>query len=408
MKSLRFWSTVAVALIFMGATPLFAQGDIQIFGFFQSYASQTFQKVTQTSTSTFITDTSNNETSVFSLQQANILASKDLGGGFGAFVNLEFVNNYSSDRGWGKFNIQEAFVKYEGSNSFNVKAGLFLPQFNNLYEIYNRMPLLPYIVRPFVYETALNTLLPPENYLPANGLAQVYGFFPAGETKIDYAVFIGNAEDSYIANNSNVTGITTPGWSTVSLKSIGARVGVRNGTLKVGASLTMDSENQRADTGGVAKVGSGDIPRMRIGGDISYNIAGFTLNGEVIMVNHTLTDAQKTFVAANPLLGGDMNKLFFYVSLQYDINDQYYVYGLFHSLKDNYSTVLKEPLNGFSGGVGFHANESVVIKLQYAHYQINSKFPEIYPAPPTPNILGGKPIFNLSTDTMYGGVSVAF
>lgn len=406
MKSLRFWS--AVALIFIGAAPLFAQGDIQIFGFFQSYASQTFENSKQTSPFTGTTNESKTSNTVFSLQQANILASKDLGGGFGAFINLEFVNNYSSDRGWGKLNLQEAFVKYEGSNHFNIKAGLFLPQFNNLYEVYNRMPLLPYLVRPFVYEAAFNKLLPPGDYLPTNGLVQVYGFFPMNETKIDYAVYVGNAEDTYIANDKTATGTITSGWSLVSLKSIGARVGVRNGTLKAGVSLTMDSENQRADTGGITKFGSGDIPRMRIGGDLSYSISGLTLAGEVIMINHSLTDAQKTFVSANPLLGGDMDKMFFFASLQYDINDEYFVYGLFHSIQDHYSTVLKEPLTGFSGGAGFHANDGVVIKVQYTHYALDSKYPTGFKADPALPDIGGKPIFNYSNDAVYGGISVAF
>ncbi|MCC6846395.1 MAG: hypothetical protein LC116_02620 [Bacteroidetes bacterium] len=408
MKSLRFLGVAVMAILC--AVPSFAQSDIEVFGFFQSFATHSFRTQKQTLPMPgAVTQEMNIDNSVFSLQQANIFASKDLGNNFGAFVNLEFVNSYSSDRGWGSLNLQEAFVKYEGSNSFNIKAGLFLPQFNNLYEIYNRMPLLPYIIRPFVYETSLSGLLPPEDYLPSRGLVQAYGFFPAGDSKIDYAVYVGEAEDSYIVSDKKPMEFRpdATGTSLVSLKTIGARVGVRSGGLKLGASLTMDSDNHRADTTlNSPGVGNGDIPRMRVGADLSYSTGGLTLNAELIMVNYTLTDAQLAVIKANQMLGGDMNKLFYFASLQYDINDQLYVYGVFNSFKDNFSSVLKENLVGISGGFGYRANDNVVLKLQLYRTQLSAKFPNAEPFKTMG--IDGKPIYDLSIFSVYGGVSVAF
>lgn len=407
---------LAAALLLGSTSYASAQGDIQVFGFFQGFASQSFTNTkttqfVQAAPPTFLIPTENEaktEGSNFTLQQANIFASKDLGGGFNAFLNLEFVNSYSSDKGWGKFNLQEAFVKYEGSDVFNVKAGMLLPAFNNLYEIYNRMPLLPYITRPFVYETSYNTLLPPEDYLPTRALLQVYGYVPAGDAKVDYAVYFGNPEDSYVYPKLSGT-INVPGWTSVSLKSVGARVGARVGTLKVGVSTTFDSDNRR-DT--AAANNFGDVPRQRIGADLSYSVAGFTLSGELIMVNNKLTDDQKKRIEANKLLGGDMNKMFYYVTLQYDINDQLFAYGMYNSIKDNFSQVLKDPLTGISLGAGYRANDNVVIKLQYAQSNIDAKFPSDYKIDIIPGQIsvpaGSKPLFVYTASSISAGVSVAF
>ena len=90
----------------------------------------------------------------FILQQANIFFRKQFNSRFAAFVDLEFTNTYASTRKWGTFRLEEAWVRYQTSEEFSIKAGLLVPVFNNLNEIKNRMPLLPYITRPFVYEAA--------------------------------------------------------------------------------------------------------------------------------------------------------------------------------------------------------------------------------------------------------------
>jgi hypothetical protein len=91
----------------------------------------------------------------FSVQQLNLFMKKDLAPHWTAFVNFEFLNNYSSSRRWGAMNLEEAWVKYQSGPTFNLKLGLQIPTFNNLNEIKNRTPLLPYVIRPLVYEGAL-------------------------------------------------------------------------------------------------------------------------------------------------------------------------------------------------------------------------------------------------------------
>ena len=95
----------------------------------------------------------------FSLQQLNLFFQKDLGTNWTAFVNFEFLNNFSSSRQWGSANLEETWVKYRASMRFNLKLGLLVPIFNNLHEIKNRTPLLPYIIRPLAYETSFSEFI---------------------------------------------------------------------------------------------------------------------------------------------------------------------------------------------------------------------------------------------------------
>ena len=71
----------------------------------------------------------------FSLQQMNLFLAKEISPSLSSFVNFEVTNSYSSDKNWGSFNLEEAWIKYRHGNEFNVKAGLLIPAFNNLNEI---------------------------------------------------------------------------------------------------------------------------------------------------------------------------------------------------------------------------------------------------------------------------------
>ena len=154
---------------------------IKIFGYFQN----SFQHWT-----TFEERPRQNS---FSLQQLNVFFQKDLGPDWTAFVNFEFLNNFSSGRQWGSAKLEEVWIKYRANMKFNLKLGLLVPTFNNLNEIKNRTPLLPYIIRPLAYETSFGAFIPIEILTPVQGFAQVYGFLPTGEAKVDYAVYLGNS-----------------------------------------------------------------------------------------------------------------------------------------------------------------------------------------------------------------------
>ncbi|MFQ5770818.1 MAG: hypothetical protein ACE5HX_09790, partial [bacterium] len=157
------------------------ESPIRIFGYFQN------------SLQHWTTFEDRQEQNSFSVQQLNLFFQKDLGQNWRAFVNFEFLNNFSSSRQWGAANLEEAWVRYRANEKFNLKLGLLIPIFNNLNEIKNRTPLLPYIVRPLVYETSFSEFIAVEEFTPARAFVQAYGFLPIDDVKLDYALFVGNS-----------------------------------------------------------------------------------------------------------------------------------------------------------------------------------------------------------------------
>jgi len=149
-NKMTFFCAIAVLLgSFTVVSNTFAQEKetpIKIFGYFQN----SFQHWT-----TFGERPRQNS---FSLQQLNLFFQKDIGSDWTAFVNFEFLNNFSSGRQWGSTKLEEAWVKYRANMRFNLKLGLLIPIFNNLNEIKNRTPLLPYIIRPLAYETSFGVV----------------------------------------------------------------------------------------------------------------------------------------------------------------------------------------------------------------------------------------------------------
>ncbi len=106
----------------------FGELPITTFGYFQT----SFQHRTS-----FGDDPAQNS---FSLQQLNLFFQTDVSERWRAFVNFEVLNNFSSSRRWGGFNVEEAWLRYRLKTSFNLKIGLQIPIFNSLNEIKNRTP----------------------------------------------------------------------------------------------------------------------------------------------------------------------------------------------------------------------------------------------------------------------------
>jgi hypothetical protein len=420
-----------IASICVPVASLQAQDELRIFGFFQGTAFQTYQRLSQqnfrqvgtgaAATLQAFANETNEDRNVFTLQQANLFLSKDFGSRFSAFINLEFTDNYSSNLGWGSLTLQEAFMRYEGSEYFNVKAGLFLPQFNNLYEIYNRLPLLPYVFRPFIYETQFDAFVSRDDFLPSRALLQIYGYLPLGEVNVDYAAYLGSAENSYTFASNSVNravglgaNFLVPGWSRVSFKTVGARVGVRTGQLKAGASLTIDNDNQRQFNIAVTGTGItvpfnnksfGDVPRRRIGVDAQYTLGPVTVSGEAVFVLNSLDAAQQDSLrrwstpvatprnAADLSVGGvgsSLDKRFFYGTAQFDVTENFYLFGSASYLEDNFSTVFQNGALGFAAGAGYKLIDQVVLKVQYQRVDIRSDRA------------------TLEQNNIFAGISVAF
>lgn len=349
-----------------------AQSDLQIFGFFQAsinklnggYTAVADVPASIFGTSKLTLDEQHNDYLSPFVQQLNIFGRKEIDQNFTAWINLEITGSYNSDMKWGSFSLQEAWVNYQNSDAFNVKAGLLIPRFAYLNEIKNRMPLLPYITRPLIYESALKDV-DQSNYVPERAFAQVYGYLPAGDLTFDYAAFVGPSESSYIAGSGAIGGNSV---DTTNFKLFGGRVGLKYNDLRLGISATTDKDNQQSKL-------NENVQRTRLALDFGYSAYNFFFDAEYISVQ---LDPKNT--------SNDMNKQFYYGTLGYNFSDFLFAYGSYSFLKDNDSDILKTGMKGVIVGVGYRPTYSVVLKAAYSNYYGNSSFPMIInPALPEVN-----------------------
>lgn len=379
----RFCYALLVAGLCLSVQKGMAQdNDLNIFGYFQSSFTHSLPAEDSTLGKT------NN---TFAVQQLNLFLSKNISDDFSAFVNVELVNSFSSERNWGGLNLEEAWMKYYNSDAFSIKAGLLIPRFNNLNEIKNRTPILPYAQRPLVYEASIADLISLEDFVPQRAYLQVYGNMSVADgAMFDYAAYVGNSNRAYIAS-ANGAGYTRGADSTL-FKMVGGRVGMKIGDLKFGVSSTYDREKQMT-----APLVIGNIPRIRIGGDLSYSIAGFSFEGEIIAVRYTLTDVQQGKIDAlqnNPqtaVFGTSLDKNFYYGNLSYNITPQLYVYAGYGYMESMINAFWKNGFTSITGGAGYRVNEAIVLKAQYANYK-----------------LGDTPLFKYNQNSFYAAASVFF
>jgi hypothetical protein len=337
---------------------------LKIFGYFQSqYHWRTFGE-SQPTLNTFL------------LQQLNLFFKKDLNRDWTSFINLEIVNSYSSDREWGSFNVEEAWVKYRAGKELSLKLGLQIPTFNNLNEIKNRTPLLPYIIRPPVYESSLSDIVPVDEFIPARAFIQAYGYMALGELKFDHALFAGNSPNINSDRAYQQTGIDTT--STI---LIGGRLGVRYRNLKTGISLTHDNTNFLAGMEtllGEKQDALKELSRTRIGADFSYSWDVLTFEGELINV---LYDEETNFdfdlYFSYSTLGIYMDdKTFIYISYWYTY---YNTFGVVEVIDENsgdpeievFDSYLK--MNIPSIGLTYEINDRIKVKAQYARIKTSSR-----------------------------------
>lgn len=224
------------------------------------------------------------EANSFLAQQLNIMFQKDLAPKWRSFVNLEMTNNFSTSRQWGDFELSEAWIRYRDCERFSLKLGLQLPKFNYLNEIKNRTPLLPYILRPMVYETSFKEVLTLDEFVPHQAYVQAYGFLPYQEAKFEWAAYIGNSPNINADSSRGVTGFDSS--STILL---GGRAGLLYKELRLGFSITYDQYNYLAE---LRQILGGDearfkeLGRTRLGTDLGYRWWVLSLEAEGIYVRY--------------------------------------------------------------------------------------------------------------------------
>lgn len=319
--------------------------------------------------------------SSFALQQMDIFFQNTFDENFSFFSDIEFKLNYSTEKNWGQMNIQEAWVNYSASDYFNVKFGMLFPEFNNLNSVKNRLNLMPYVIRPMVYEQILSKHFNFEDFIPEKAFLQISGFIPIHSYGIEYAAYMGNSEASFYSNNDNKNEINyLNGVDTKSLKYklYGGRLGLKKADdkLKFGLSFTHDYDNE-SDTinifGHKLPV-IGNIPRMRLGVDISFDLYGLKVEHETIKVFYydLKTDF---FKLQNNNEDVRMGQFFTYTNFLYNFSDNIFAYFNFAQIQDRFKDLDGE---NFNFGGGYKLNSNITAKFQYMYYKETIEFPNQY------------------------------
>jgi hypothetical protein len=366
----QFLMLIIFSLVILTFNKTYAQieeSPIKIFGYFQN----SFQYWT--------TFEDRREQDSFSLQQLNFFLQKDLGRNWTALINFEFLNNFSSSHQWGAANLEEAWLRYRLNEKFSIKLGLQIPIFNNLNEINNRTPLLPYIIRPLVYETSFGEFYPVEEFVPARAFVQIYGFLPLGQLKLDYAVFAGNSPNvSNGAIGSEASRNEQTGIDTTTTFLVGGRVGVRYGELKLGISGTHEKRNDLmyiAEDIGRQPSELKEIPAIRFGGDLSYGFGDFWFESEFIRVDVN---------SGIPEL--DLGLEFYYATLGYYWTEKLFIYGSYwitqskiNILFTNENYEEEEEILVPNFGVAYNLTDRIRMKAQYARVRSDDMIKEGLP-----------------------------
>lgn len=323
------------------------------------------------------------------INQLNLFFNKDFGDNFSSFINLEFINNYSSDKGFGSFNLQEAYIKWDYRDFLKVKFGMIIPQFNSLFEIYNRTPLLPYIIRPKLYDATTGNLVDIFDILPQKALIQIYGVVPIESANIEYALFAGNPPNKFLSSPDNdiLPGYVPYGQSGEKFFCYGGRIGLKYGNLKAGVSGNIDVDNRqnfiKNYSGDVVNLGNMD--RYRLGVDIYLSMGKFEFSSEFLIaatdVPTDIQDSLNTWNASEPyFIGKSFDKKFFYATLQYNYDEKLFIYVMYDYLNDKLDPFYFG-LDGYYGahiGGGYYINDSIILKLQYnknfARYDTGENF----------------------------------
>jgi len=386
---IKIYAKTSLMFVFIWSSSIFGQSGetpIRLFGYFQNSFQYWPEMDVTTTHPQFSSPEGLAAYTSFTMQQLNLFLSKNLSQHWRAFVNFEFLNNFSTSRQWGAINLEEAWVRYKASDEFNLKIGLLIPAFNNLNEIKNRTPILPYIIRPLVYETSFNEFFSGvEEGTPARAFAQISGAIPTGATKIDYALYVGNSPNINSDRSERQTGIDT----TTSFL-VGSRVGVRFKDLKLGLSVTHENINLRQVSTDLARYEFiyNEVPRIRLGADLSFHSKRIFVEGELIKILYDdISEIRIDGELRNDTSGEtSFDGIFYYGTFGVHFSEEVSMYASYWYLEhDGIFIVSQIPrlITGISVskisvptlGIAAKINDKITIKGQYGSVSIKDEFP---------------------------------
>lgn len=360
--------------------------DLYIFGFSQIILNSRQLKSSTIPTASLPISTSINSTSTsFALHQVNLFFQKSINEKTTFFLNFEASGSYSSRIPSGEFEVPEGWISFQLNDNIELKTGLLLPKFNNLNEIKNRIPLFPYIIRPVVYETLFDNIFKPEDYKPQSAYVQIIGYKNISDKLIfDYSFYIGNSEDSFLSSVRGSEHVAQEDNATLyrgeNLNSellFGGRFGLENylNTAKFGISYTIDEDNRTEPVKSVFRLPElttpilGEIPRYRLGVDLSFTYKKIAFESEYMGVFHDHSEIRKKEAFRN----ANLNKYFLYSNITYNYNDKIYLFGTASFNSDNTfefvapNSPSKAGIQIISGGGGWRINDVTVFKIQFLY-----------------------------------------
>ncbi len=316
--------------------------------------------------------------SSFAVQQLDIMFTNEFEYNIKTFVDLTFNWNYDSENEWGQLGIQEAWAQYSLGDKLNFQFGQIIPRFNYNNEMRNKLPILPYIIRPVYYENILNSIFNVEDLMPSKSFIQIHGMLPImSNIRFDYSIFAGNSEDSYILNdrdsrafliNDDISGTDPNGTKQ---KLLGSRIGIHTASesVRLGFSFTHDYDNRQDSILKLWKSPTGELERIRLGVDMNFSFSGFELDGEFIYVGYNVDDEHLDFkeIENAPVLMKQKEYyiISYYGSLLYNISNDIFIYARYNVI-DN--TIDHLSIKDKSLGAGYKILPNFVAKVQYLNH----------------------------------------
>lgn len=367
MRTLRRFGFVFLVLALPSAACAQVFGETDLFGYFQvqlRYSDEQAEGALYNFEQDFTS---------FSTQQVNVFLQKNLSPKFSAFINAEFTNSFDTERNFGSLRLEEAWVRYAYRDALRFQVGQLVPTFNNLNTIKNRTPLLPYIIRPIVYERSFRSLLPLDAMVPGMAYGEVSGTLRNKRLRFDYAAFVGNNDTQLNVDD----GTRFAGTDTTTSVMVGGRSGIRYRGLKAGVSTTYDREY-------LAIPSMSHVPRWRFGADLSWTYKRLFLESEIVDVQYRLTDEERTAIwtvgtqftldgQPNPYFGAaQADKRFAYALVGYNITWRLYTYASYGYYEDQLSLLVREGFDLYTIGGGFRPVDAVTLKLQAVRLNVDN------------------------------------
>jgi hypothetical protein len=355
---------------------------IDMYGYFQSELlyERSIMKIAGNSDTTSRTSSEVSELDLF--------FHKEISPKISALVNLQFVENFSTENLWGDFNLDQAWVKFDLSTMCVIKVGHIIPIFNNFNEIKSRFPLFPFILRPAIYESFYGKMVQSSIFLPLHAALQVNGTFPFGKAKLDYAIFGGNSDFINTKSGNASYSLTPFGTDSTTFKMVGGRLGIRAFDIKLGVSGTYDysrnddinsyivtaNDAMKTFMGNNAPVLSfiDPTPRYRFGSDLSYTNGRISFEAEYIYIHFTPKGKAKnqldiasdvTKNSFSPIYK-DLDRQFAYAAFTYLFTEKFDATVAGYYNKTASSLLLHKGLYGADLCAGYHLNDNVTLKAQ--------------------------------------------